>query len=244
MFKDLTTDDTIKGESDVLGGFKVYDSGVYTAKIELAYAQKSPKGAMGLHLVFKMPDSSEMRNTLYVTSGDLKGNKNYYENSQGEKNYLPGFNQANALCLLTVEKSLSELDTEEKVINLYSPETKSEIPTKVQMLTDLLGKEITLGLLKQTTNKNVKDADGKYQPTAEIREENEIDKMFRAIDGLTKVEIDAKETDPKFLQKWKKKWEGKVKDKTTKTAGTAGAPSGSRTTTDASTKPTSSLFND
>jgi hypothetical protein len=89
---------------------------------------------------------------------------------------------ANSLCLLTLGKEISELTTEEKVLNIYSPDAKAEVPTKVQVLMDLLNQEILVGLIKQTVDKTAKDAAGAYQPTGETREENEIDKFFRARD--------------------------------------------------------------
>lgn len=66
--------------------------------------------------------------------------QNYYEDKNGNKNYLPGFIHANALALLTVGQEISGLDTETKVVNAYSAAAKAEVPTKVDMAMDLLGK--------------------------------------------------------------------------------------------------------
>ena len=55
-----------------------------------------------------------------------------------------------------------------------------------------------------------------YSP--ETREENEIDKFFHYPSGLTVTEAEAKMTEPKFKQEWKKKWEGVTKDKIDKNA--------------------------
>ena len=90
-----------------------------------------------------------------MASGTAKGCKNYYE-KDGQKNYLPGYLLAESLALLTVGKSISGCDTEEKVVNLYSYEAKAEVPTKVQMVMELLNKDVIAGIVKQTVDKNVK----------------------------------------------------------------------------------------
>jgi hypothetical protein len=241
MLATLTTADDIATEKDSVGGNAPLDSAIYPMKVGMAYLQKSSGGALGLFLTFKNEDEKETRQTLWVTSGDAKGNKNYYE-KDGQKSYLPGFNMANSLCLLTLGKEISELTTEEKVLNIYSPDAKAEVPTKVQVLMDLLNQEILVGLIKQTVDKTAKDAAGAYQPTGETREENEIDKFFRARDKMTTAEIRAKATEPAFYDAWTKKWTGKVKDKTTKTSGTTGAPGASSSAAAGTKKPASSLF--
>ena len=84
-----------------------------------------------------------------------------------------------SLCLLTVGKEISQMETETKVVNLYNPESKTEVPTNVEMITELLGKQVLGGLIKQIVDKNVKDAAGNYVPSGETREENELDKLFQ-----------------------------------------------------------------
>ena len=234
----LASDNSIEDEKDFLGGgYSPMESGLYPATVALAYLGKSKGGAMSLELTLTV-DGKEVRQTIWVTSGDAKGNKNYYTDSKGEKKYLPGFLMANSLTRLTVGKEISALETEKKVINLYNYEAKAEVPTPVDMLTDLMGQDILVGLIKQTVDKNVKDAAGNYVPSGETREENEIDKLFRASDRKTTAEILA-QADASFADSWEKKWTGQVKNKATKTAGQtgqAGAPAAN------SSKPTTSLF--
>lgn len=240
LLSGLTTDTSIADEKDsVGGGYAPLDSGLYPATISLAYVSKSSGGAIGLNLVLTTEAGKDIRQTLWMTSGTAKGCKNYYEDKAGDKQYLPGFLHANALALLTVGKEIGQLDTEKKVINLYSAEAKAEVPTPVDMLTDLLGQEILVGLIKQVVDKNVK-TDAGYVPSGETREENEIDKFFRASDRKTTAEIRAQASEAVFVETWAKKWNGEVKNKATKNAGTAGAPTPAAA--GGTAKPTTSLF--
>lgn len=256
MLANLATDSSIADEKDYVGGgISVLDSNTYKFKVELAYLGKANSGALSLNVVLKTEDDRELRQQFWMTSGTEKGGKNYFE-KDGEKHYLPGFVAANSLCLLTVGKEISALDTEEKVIKLWSSETKAEVPTKVPMLVDLLGQEIVAGVLKQTVDKNHKnEATGKYEATGETREENEIEKFFRARDNKTTAEIRAGVEEAVFIGQWKAKWEGKVKNKAKGAAagtGTAGMPKASggsmfggapaATAAQASKKPAASLF--
>ena len=254
MLATLATDSSIADEKDsVGGGFSILDSNTYGFKIELAYLTKASSGALALNVSLKTDDDRELRQQFWMTSGTAKGGKNYYE-KDGEKHYLPGFIAANALCLLTVGKEISALDTEEKVIKLWSSEAKAEVPTKVAMLVDLLGQEIVAGVVKQTVDKNIKnEATGEYVPTGETREENEIDKFFRARDNKTTSEIRAGVEEAVFIGQWKAKWAGKVKNKAKGAAagtGTAGMPKAggsmfggaSAAAAQASKKPATSLF--
>ena len=241
LLTNLKSDDSIAQERDSVGSGGVLDSNLYAANISLAYLTKSAGGAVGLVLNAKTDGGREIRQTLWMTSGTAKGGKNYYE-KDGEKHYLPGFNLANSLALLTVGKEISELDTETKVVNTYSHEAKAEVPTKVEMLVDLLGKDILIGLIKQTVDKTQKNDAGAYVPTGETREENEVDKLFRARDRMTTAEIRAKADVAGFITTWEAKWAGKVRDKAkgAGAAGTAGAPKASAAA--ATKKPATSLF--
>lgn len=246
LLANLASDSTIADEKDSIGGSGPLDSGVYKTTISMAHLSKSAGGAMGLVITLKTEDNKDLKQTLWMTSGTAKGCKNYYEDKNGEKHYLPGFIHANALCLLTVGKEISAMDTETKVINLYSPEAKAEVPTKVDVLMDLLGKEIIVGLIKQTVDKTKKnEATGQYEATGETRDENEIDKFFRAKDRMTTAEIRAQAEEATFINSWDQKWTGKVKDRAKgAAAGLPGVPKlGSAPSAAAATKkPTTSLF--
>ena len=242
LLANLTSDESIANEKDSVGGGGVLESNIYPAKVTLAYVTKSGGGALGLVVSAKTAEGRDIKQTLWMTSGTEKGCKNYYE-KDGQKNYLPGYLAANALALLTTGKEISGLETETKVVNVYNSDAKAEVPTKVEMVMDLLGKEILIGLIKQTVNKTKKDeVTGVYLPTGETRDENEIDKFFRASDRKTTAEIRAQVEEAKFADTWLEKWQGKVKDKSSKTAATGapGAPRAAAPT--AAKKPATSLF--
>ena len=223
LLKNLTTDASIANERDSLGGARLLDSGLHLFTITLAYLQVATSGALSLVLGLKAP-AGETRQTFWLTGGKDKGCKNYYEDKSGAKQYLPGFILANSLALLTVGKELSELETEQKVTNVYNADAKKELPTKVDMLMDLIGKEILGGVIRQTVDKTKKDAAGVYQPTGETREENEVDKFFRASDCITTTEIRAEATEAAFATAWEEKWKGVTRNKAKGASGTAGAP--------------------
>ena len=243
LLASLATDSTIAEEKDSVGGSGPLDSGIYKATVQTAYISKSAGGAMGLVLNMKTEAGKDIRQTLWMTSGTAKGCKNYYE-KDGEKHYLPGFNHANSLALLTVGKEISSCDTETKVVNVYSAEAKSEVPTKVEMVMDLLNQEILVGLIRQTVDKTKKnEATGVYEATGETRDENEIDKLFRARDRMTTAEIRAQAEVATFADTWDAKFTGTVKNKAKGASGTAGAPkAGGAAGSPAAKKPTTSLF--
>ena len=242
MLSTLTSDDTIATEKDVIGGSRILESGLQDFTVSLAYLTKSDGEALALNVVFKNSSKQELRQQFWMTSGTAKGGKNFYE-KDGEKHYLPGFVMANALALLTVGKEISQLDTEKKTIPLYNSTAKAEIPTQVDMVMDLLGKEIAAGVIKQTVDKTAKNATtGLYEPTGETRDENEVDKLFRASDKMTTAEIRAQAEVATFVNTWKAKWDGITRNKA-KGAGAAGKPGlpGSAAKPAAS-KPVASLF--
>lgn len=242
LLANLTSDSSIADEKDSVGGGGPLESGLYKCTVAMAYLTKSAGGALGLVLNLKTDDNKDIRQTLWMTSGTAKGAKNYYE-KDGEKFYLPGFNHANSLALLTTGKEISQLETETKVVKVYSAEAKSEVPTKVEVPMDLLNKEIIVGIIKQTVDKTKKnESTGVYEATGETRDENELDKLFRARDRMTTAEIRAQAEEASFINTWETKWAGKTRDKSKGASGTAGAPAGAAGAPAAAKKPTTSLF--
>lgn len=236
LLKNLETKANVEGEKDVLGGGGVLDTNVYPMKVKVAYFTVSSGGAVAINLQGDV-DGKEVRQQFWVLSGNDKGNKNTYT-KDGKEYYLPSFLTANSLALLTVGKELSQLDVEKKVIKLYDFEAKEERPTEVDVLVELTGQLIQAGIQKQTVDKTEKGDDGKYYPTGETREINEVVKFFRYDDGLTVPEIEKGVTEAKFKDDWVGKWAGKVinKAKGNKDGAKSGLPSGGAKTG------TSSLF--
>lgn len=244
MLANLTSDATIAQETDSVGGNAPLESGLYPMTVAMAHLNKSDGGALSLVLTLKDTNGKEVKQALWMTSGTAKGGNNYYIDKNGDKQYLPGYLQANSLCQLTLGKEISAMVTEEKVIKLYNATAKAEVPTKVQVLTDLIGQDILVGLIKQTVDKTTKNDQGVYLPTGETRDENEIDKLFRAADRMTSAEIRAQATEASFAATWEAKWAGKTKNKSKgadANGGTAGAPRAA-SAPGAGNKPKASLF--
>lgn len=248
LLKNLKTDSSIAGEKDSLGGGGVVDSGLLNMVVTMAYLKESDGGALGVFATLKnKADGKEMRISQYVTSGKAKGQKNTYTDKEGAEQYLPGFLIMNSLAELTTGLNLSDLDTEDKLVNIYSSAAKAEVPTKVPVLTQLIGQEINVGVLKQRVNKQVKDDAGNYVDTNDERFINEVDKFFCAKDkflNMTVAEIKAKAEKAEFYAKWAEKNTGKVIDKFKAVGnGTPGAPSRpGAAAAGGAAKPASSLF--
>lgn len=248
MLANLTTSDDIAPETDRVGR-SLLDAGVYAATIKMAYLQKSSGGALGLTIAFDIEGGKELRTTQYLTGGDKKGNLNYYTDKQGNKQYLPGFNLGNSLAMLTTGKELSKLSTEERLVNIYDSAAKAEKPTPVQVVVDLLGEEVNVGVLRVLEDKMNKDDAGNYTVyTGETRESNEVDKFFCAKTkflNMTTAEIRGKAEKASYVDTWKKQNEGQIKDKTNKDAakqgGAAGAPKAAAAA-GGTAKPDESLF--
>jgi hypothetical protein len=226
LLAQLSTDDTIKQKQYNVGNSPL-ESGCYPLTVQTAYITTSDGGALGLVCAFKTDGGRDFKQTLWMTSGTAKGGKNFYTDKNGDKQYLPGFLMANSLAQLATGKEISALDTETKVVKQYNKDAGKEMPVQVNMVMDLLGTQVIAGILKQTVDKTAKDSDGIYKPTGETRDENEIDKLFRAKDSLTVAEIRNGDTEAKYIETWKTKWTGKTKMKAkgaTANAGTPGAP--------------------
>jgi hypothetical protein len=217
-FLELDSDVVGVDEEDRLGGGSyTLESGVYDMKISAAFLTKSDGGATALTVHMDTIDGKgSIREAIWITSGDKKGNKPYYLTKDGEKKPLPGYTLADSLTKLTVATDLAKMDKEDKAMNLYNPELKKEALTKVNMLTALVNKEVKVGIIKSKVDKSTKSASGEYVPTGETREVNSIDKFFRARDGLTVAEIKAGVTEATFINSWIEKNAGVTKDKSTK----------------------------
>lgn len=214
MLDNLQEDSSIQEDGDFLGGGTfLLESGVYDMVIDMAYLDTSKGGATSLTLHLKGKNGENVRETFWITSGTAKGCKNYYLDKDGNKKYLPGFSQANSICKLATGKSIAEIENAKKVVKVYDFTAKKEVPQEKTVLTGLLDQPITVGVIKQTVDKNVKNAEGNYVPSGETREENFIDKAFRTSDHKTSAEIIAQADDATFYDKWVAKNTGTVRNK-------------------------------
>ncbi|MBO6276604.1 MAG: hypothetical protein J6N20_04090 [Pseudomonas sp.] len=250
-----TTNEQIESDSDRLGGSFVWDGGAYTVTILAAYAGKSKGGAGSMNFEVQGEDGRKFKFTEWVTSGDAKGNKPYYE-KDGKKSYLPGFNNVNAIALFTVKKELNALTFENKILKLRDYEQKKDVPTEVPMAVELIGKQFILGLEKHEVNKTIKVGND-YKPVhkagepgvPETKFENQIGKIFFVDNKATIAELrEAKQkgvaVEAAFYPKWVEANTGKVvnKVKTDNLVAPAGAGGPAGTPTTAGGEQVDSLF--
>jgi len=248
FLKNLQSSAAIKVEKDVIGGGSyLLESGVYDMTIDTAYFDTSKGGAISLNLVLKGAGGENLRQTIYMTSGTAKGCKNtYIDKRDGSTKYLPGFNTANAICLLSNGEEMSEQEIDTKTLKLYDFTARKETPQQKDVIMSLLGQDITVGVLKIIENKNEQNAQGSYVPKSNgaTRTSNEIDKVFRTSDQLTVSEINDGATDAAFYAKWSDKNTGNTRDKSAAKAGEVADTQGASpmATAEASSEPKKSLF--
>lgn len=203
-----TSDEEIQESGDYVGGVFTHPNGEYTMRIDAAYLGQSQGGANSLTLHFsEVEGNRQHRETLWITSGQAKGQKNYYINQKGEKHFLPGMETANQLCLIVTGKKLAQQAHDNKMVSIWNYEQRKEVPTEVPVLTDLVGEEVRLVLGKIRENKTQK-VDGEYIDTNEAREFNEIVK-FVTPNGRTVTEARAEMEEAEWLPKWLDRFEGK-----------------------------------
>lgn len=244
LFGDMSTEGFEEAE-DRLGGFQLFETDVYDTVVKAFYAGKANDAASQAKSITVIADigGKEYRETFWVTT---KEGKNYFlnKNDQTKKVALPGYQIVDDICLATTGKGLNELAFDDKVINVYNPEHKKEMPTNVKMGMAVVGQPVTLGIQKVLVNKQTKNSSGVYEDTPDSREENQIAKVFHTATRVTIVEAKAGKT-AEFYDQWIKKNKGttydrrKIKDgATTGQNGRSGPPQGGG----ASKPTTSSLF--
>lgn len=246
VFGDLKSEGMEDAQDRIGGGF-TRESGIAIGTIKVMYAIKAASGARGVHGVFQF-GKDEYEETFYVTN---KKGENWFLNKQDptKKIPLPGWQLFEDICFLCTEKQPFEMESEDKMVNVWDPDSKSKQPKSVPVFTELTGQPIALGIIKQTVNKNEKGSDGTYVATAETRDENFTDKAFHPEAKLTVVEA-KKELPAAFWDAWSTKNNGVTRDKTTfgkgagVKAGTPGAKSsaGAPVANGASAQPRKSLF--
>lgn len=215
LFNNLTTEGLEETEDRLGGGRQVLDTDIYNGTIKMAYWGKSSGGAEAITVLVALENGKEYRETIYYTD---KSGKNFYmakdkdQKETGKKAALPGFITIDEICICASEKPLAEQATEEKLVKIYNFEEKKEIPTSVPVLVDLIDQPITLAIQKKLENKNKKnDQTGKYEPTADTQEINQIVKAFNTPTKLTAVE--ARKGQPaEFHDAWKEKNKGETYD--------------------------------
>ena len=228
LLSNLSVSDDIEVGTDTLGGGTngPLESGIYPATVKAVYFKHSAGGALAANVHLDI-NGREIRQQLWIQSGDAKGNRNFYETKDGKKRYLPGFELFRSLTLMATNKEPNALDLTDGIMKLWDSAEGKEMPNEVPMARELTGAELQVGMFKQTVDKTMKADDGSYVPTGETRDENEIDKFFDMASGRTLVEAMAG-LDAKHINDWTAKWEGVTRDRTSKVQATttAAAPAG------------------
>lgn len=258
LLKNLNSNENIQGEQDRIGGGGAVESNIYELTIDVAYITvseekvvdgKTTGGAMAVNMVYKTADGKTINDTQYVTGGADKGKKNTYLDKNQQEQYLPGYLIMDAVAMLTLGQPLNQLDTEEKLVEVYDYNAKAKVPKKVQVITSLIGKKLEAGILRVVANKKVKQQSGGYATTNDKSTFNEINKIFCARDDfkhMTVAEIRAKKADAsvtaKFYEEWKKEYAGKDRDTFKQVDGAPAATGGGTQTASGATAPKTSLF--
>lgn len=222
MFSNIQTEG-LEEATDRVGGFTTLDSGIYDATVTLAYVGKSQSSDAQSVTVHYSVNGQEIRETYWITN---KNGENFYADKKDKtkRHPLPGFTSVDDLCLLTTGFPLVEQNVEDKIVKLYNFEERKELPQNVPVLVDILGKPVTLGVLKQVVDKQAKDASGNYANTGETREENIVDKFFHSEQRKTVTEIKTQQDEAVFLDVWSKKNTGQTRNRAKGVEGNSGAP--------------------
>jgi len=159
------------------GSFQI-DTGLHKLTIDVAYLD-TQFGSNVLVVTFKDCPFSE---TLYIT--DVNGNHMVKpRNGKGDPYPCKGFAMANTLCLLAagVPFAPDKLTVENKFVDVYDFTLKARAPTSKEVIMDLSGKDIWVGVHHIIKNKS-KNIDGKWVLQPEEKNYNVVDKFFQKVD--------------------------------------------------------------
>lgn len=233
--------DGLEKSTDRVGGFKVFESGLYDSVLKMAYATNSKSSdAEGMVVTLDTPDG-EYTETIWVTNRD---GENFVE-KDGKKVPTMGYDLIDALCFLTTGFSLDDQEYEMKKVGIYDYDTKKEIPTDVYVPVNMIGKPVIAGIQKIKKNKQKKSGT-KYIDTNEVRMENRIDKFFHKETRVTVVEAQQGIEEPIFIDIWDKKNTGNEVNQYKEVSGSgasgSGAPKGAGSNGAGGTKSSKPLF--
>lgn len=226
FFGKLKNEGLEQSEDRLGGGYRAFDTDIYTGTVKMAYAGKSAGGAQNVTVIVGL-GNREYRETIYITN---KKGEHWYTDKEDpkKKQPLPGFTTMNDLCLVCTGKELAEQDTEEKMVKIYDYEAKKELPKSVEVLVELLGKPVSLAIVQQLENKSEKQGND-YVPVAETRTTNLIEKVLDPDSKMTVFEATHNATESVFWDSWVERNKGQVRDKRTikddGSTGSSGRPS-------------------
>lgn len=219
----------LEAQEERVGGFSLLDTALYAGKVKTAYITKSSGGAMAVNLILDINGREYRERPIWITN---KNGENSYDakdrdgKKTGKKAQLPGFQIINTLCRVSIDRELSELDTEEKIVNIFDFDERKDIPKSVPVIVDLIGGEALFAIERQKLNKQQKnDQTDQYEDIADEREQNEIVAVMHLETRKTISEIEGNR-EATFGPEWEKKWGGTVRDKRTIKDGAGAARNG------------------
>jgi hypothetical protein len=199
----LNIDNDVEENEDFLPGDFTKDTAMYPMTVDMAYLGESAGGAVSVTLHLKeIGGNGGHRETFYVTS--KTGSNTYVDKRSGNKRLLPGMDAMNQLSLITAGKKLPAQTAEEKIVKVWNFDEKKELPTPVQALTEMIGEEVLVALVKKRDNKTQK-VGNEYVRTPEEKIFNEVGK-FLYPSGHTVAEKIAEQEETTYRDSWVKKF--------------------------------------
>ena len=209
----------VEDEKDSVGGFIVWDTGLYEATLKAAFLGVYDSGSKYIEVIIEVKnDKGEiLKHTEREVVWSAKNKGPFYVCKKSGKNkQLIGLAKMNSLGELLTGKGLKDSLFETKVHKIYNKDAGGEVATELPTLTDWCNKPIYIGLQRITENKQVKS--GKiYVDTNEPRDINEISKYFNE-NKQSNLEVKANEK-ADFVNDWVKANEGKTRNKFKTVAG-------------------------
>lgn len=219
IFSKINKPDDMEESKDVIfkGGKEPLPTGLYPATVEMAILKESSGGAIGVELHLDI-DGRGFREDIYLTNRN--GDTFYTREKDGQDvNYpLPGYTTTNDLAIITTGYSIEDQETEVKTVELWDKEAEDKIPKEVDMLEDIRGKKIIVGIFLDNdfSQKNVGDASNPKWVDDFSKEfkRNSINKIFNE-DGFTAGELINELEEPSFVEEWRESYTAEyVNDKT------------------------------
>lgn len=216
---ELGNDVVTQTEGDSLESNRKFtlDTGIYDFKIKQMYPVQNKSGSFSMQLVLETSEGKTFNPLIYFM--DKEGNVTTEAKSgtnKGKKIPIRGYSQLDTICKASIGKPLPEVYKSKQSKVVIKQFTKDEKIT-VDMLMDVIGKTITLGIEERRVNKQGL-VNGTYQNTAEERIVNELNKVYFP-GRLTAKEVETKVSTPVFATAWLEKYEGQLIDQYKPVAG-------------------------
>lgn len=242
FFSDIKKDESMEEAKDVVGGgSRALATDIYDAILKLAYPGESKSGAKNVTILLDV-GGTEVRETIYFTTGAAKGTSLTYEDKTTKKKMpLPGYSLLDDLAMFTTEDELLAQEAETKTIKVWNPESRAEENQEKPVFTAMIGKPVRVALNRVKKDKTKQGDDGQYHPTGETFTTNECVKFLHPETSRTINEYKHGVEEPEFATAWEERWAGKDKDESTGEGETTGQ-SGSGRPGGGEKKKTTSLF--